>query len=147
MGIEAQILIGLTVADAAVTRKENREIQRNNEAAERLKQKRADLRSARARTKALRQARIQRAEVAAQATVGEGTGGSGAVGATAGVTQQLTTNLAFMDINKNISTQLSNLNVASSRTSARAAGRRAIFGAGQDITSTYQDIFVEDKPQ
>lgn len=112
MGIDAQ-------------RKQERAAKRQAKAEEqrqRLEQKRADLRTARERAMAVRRARAARASQLAQATAGgAGTGGSGALGAMGGTQTQLAQGLGFLNQNQQISSQISNLNIAMGHQAAKDA--------------------------
>ena len=97
-----------------------------NEKREALNQRRADVSSARERAKQVRQARAQRAAALAQAQSGEGTGGSGLQGAQANIGAQAGSNVQFLGAQRQISGELSALNVSTANRQARIRGRAAI---------------------
>ena len=130
---------GLFVASTALSVLSQKKARKENRAAERTRQKRADLQTHRERIKQVRLARIKRAEATAQASGGEGTGGSGLIGFNQNITSQLSSNLSFLDQNQQLSASISNSNI-------RAAGATTtanIFSSVANVSAAAGDIFKE----
>lgn len=110
-----------------------------------LEKKRAALKSSRSRAQAVRQARAIKASQLAQAQVGEGTGGSGAVGANATVSNQLNEGLAFMNANQSISDRISSLNLSAAKKQAGLQGDINKAGAINQIATSAGSVFANSK--
>ena len=135
MGLATGVFVASTLLSVNAQKKARAE----NRKAERTKQKRADLQTHRERIKQVRQARIKRAQATAQASGGEGTGGSGLIGFNQNVTNQLSNNLSFLDQNQQLSASISNSNI-------RAAGATTdanIFSSVANVSSAAGDIFAD----
>ena len=143
MGATAAVLVVSVVTTSYQQKKAEEAAEAQQEADEKralLEKKRAALKTSRARAQAVRQARAAKAAALAQAQVGEGTGGSGLLGAQAGVTSQLNEGLSFMNANQHISNQISSLNLAAAKEQAgfqrdinRAAGIQSIAQSGSSV--------------
>jgi hypothetical protein len=104
---------------------------KSNEERQRLGKRQADVSAARERAKQVRQARAARASALAQSQSGEGTGGSGLAGTQANIGSQTGSNIAFLEKQRQISKELSDLNVSTANRQARIRGRAAV---GQVVT-------------
>ena len=119
-----------------------REQSRANERREKLEQKRANAKAARARTQVLRKQRIARAQATASTTADAGGGGSGLLGVQASIQGQAFGNIQFLNQNQNISNQISALNISSGRRISRFQSR-ALFGqAVSGVSGAAIDIFA-----
>lgn len=121
MGATAAVLVVTAVTTTYQAKKAEQAAEAQQEADEKralLEKKRAALKTSRARAQAVRQARAAKAAQLAQGQVGEGTGGSGLVGAQSGVSNQLNEGIAFMNANQSISNNISSLNLAAAKKQA-----------------------------
>lgn len=115
--------------------------QKAAEKREELNQRRADVSSARSRAKQVRQARIARASALASGQSGAGTGGSGLAGAQANIAGNASRNISFLNVNQDISNQLTDLNISAGRDFAKSTGRISTAAGITKVASQGQDIF------
>ena len=137
------VAIGAAVFSAAATvygvNQQNKAAEaaaKNARKVENLQQKRADVTTARARAKQVREARIKRAQAIAQGQGDAGSGGSGLVGAQANISGSLNNNIAFLNKNQAISTEISNLNISSAKSSAKHGSRANNAAAASTVFDT-----------
>lgn len=144
MGATAAVLVVSAITTNYQAKKQEQAAEKQQEADEKraiLEKKRAALKSSRARAQAVRAARAAKASALSQSQVGEGTGGSGLVGAQAGTTNQLREGLQFMNANQGISNSISSLNLAAARDQRDAQNSINRAGAVGSIATSAGSIF------
>lgn len=129
MAVFTAIAVGLgvlavagTVASARAQKKSAAETRRASAA----EQRRADIANARERRGQVRNARVARASIEAQAAGSGLLGSSSFAAATSNVTSRSNENLSFLDQNQQLSQQASSANNAAARYSSQAATAGAI---------------------
>ncbi len=108
---------------------------------EKLEQKRADISTARERTKQVRQARIARAQALSQSQAGAGTGGSGLAGTQANIGGSASRSAQFLGQNQALSSEISDLNISSSAQVAKHKSQAAVGAGISSIASTALPLF------
>lgn len=149
MGATAAVLVVSAITTSYQAKKQEQAAEAQQEADEKrsiLEKKRAALKSSRARAQAVRQARAAKASALAQSQVGEGTGGSGAAGAQAGVQNQLSEGLAFMNANQSISNRISSLNLSAAKEQAGFQSDINRAGGINQITQAGSSVFLNRNP-
>ena len=91
-----------------------------------------------ARVQAVREARIKRAQLLSESTMGEGT--SGIAGGTSSIASQLGSNIGFQNVRQDIGTRISNANQESINASANQQMFGTIFSVANQATD-WQKIF------
>ena len=138
MGVTAAVV---AIAGAAYSYEQQRKAASAQERALReqnkIEEKRADITTARERAKQVREARAQRARALAQAQSGAGTGGSGLTGAQANINNAATGNLVFLGQQRQISSQLSDLNI---RTTSKINELNNRAAQGQLVTKAATSV-------
>lgn len=146
MGATAAVLVVSAVTTTYQAKKQEEAAEAQQESDEKralLEKKRAALKTSRARASAVRRARAAKAAQLAQAQVGEGSGGSGLLGAQTGVQNQLNQGLAFMNANQNISDRISSLNLAAAKKQAGFQKDINRVGAVNNIAQAGIGLFAE----
>lgn len=129
MAVFTAIAIGAAVVAAGATvysarqQKKAASASRRAQAAE---QRRADIANARERRFAVRNARVARASIEAQAAGSGLVGASSTLGAMSNVTSRTNENLSFLDQSNQLSQQASAANIQAARYSSRAATGKAV---------------------
>ena len=112
-----------------------------NRKSQKLQQKKADIATARERAKQVRASRIARASALAQSQSGEATGGSGLAGAQANIGGSAAKSAQFLNQNAQISSEISNLNIATSKKVAKHGSNAAVGAGVAAVAGTGSDIF------
>lgn len=131
MAVLTAIAIGLAVTAVAGTvyqAKQQKKAAAETRKAAAADQRRADIANARERRFAVRNARVARASIEAQAAGTGLMGSSSASAALSNVTSRTNENLSFLDQNAELSQQASSANVAAAKYSSRAATAGAVAG-------------------
>lgn len=128
-GTAALIVAGVATASSIDQQKR---AARASKRAQRAQQVQADLQTARERRNQIRQARIQRAQLEAQALAQGTTGASSVVGAAGSVQSQLGSNIGFL----NQQQQLSQFASAQNQRAAAAQTRASIFSSVASLATT-----------
>ena len=133
----AQVIsAGVAVAGTAVSIHQNRQAAKDQEKAQDVQQRIAEVEEQRKRALALRQARIQRARIENIAAQTGTSGSSGETGALQSISNQTNANLSFLDV----TSQLANQATAYNRSAARRQSNAATAGAITDVASQYADF-------
>lgn len=115
-----------------------------NRKSQQLQQKRADVATARERAKQVRASRIARASALAQSTSGEATGGSGLAGVQANIGGSAAKSAQFLNQNQQISSEISNLNISTSRKVAKHTGRAAVGAGATAVAATANSLIAPE---
>ncbi len=140
-------LIGLSLVTGAYGIKKSQDAaDEGADAAERrekIEQKRADISTARERTKQVRQARIARAQALSQSQSGAGTGGSGLAGTQANIGGSASRSAQFLGQNQALSSEISDLNISSGAKVAKYKSQAALGAGIASAANTALPLFEE----
>lgn len=115
--ITAAVAVGVAAVGSAYSQ---HRAARSSARAQRAEQRRADIANARERRATVRNARVARASIDAQAATAGLSGSSVAAGATANVQSQMADNLNWLDVNQQISAQVTRANLDAAAWMSRA---------------------------
>jgi hypothetical protein len=134
----AAVTAGVVMAVAAVGSAYSQNKAAKQQArAQRLEQRRADVANARERRATVRAARVARAQIEAQAST-SGLGGSSVTsGAVSNVQSTASANLGWLNFNQQVSSQVSQANIAAARWMSRANNWQALGSLAQQVGGSF----------